>query len=319
MTENYKGKKIIVTGGLGFIGQNLVKALVDLGAEVIVVDDYSNSHHDVLEDYLEKVTVHKISVLDSEFFKICNQSIDFIFHLACRTIITCSEDPINDLKVNAESTLRILEHIRRGNMKNLKRFIYTSSASVYGSAEILPVKEDSPKSTMSQYAATKMLGENYTLMYNKMYGTNTSSVRYSNVYGVGQSFKNPYCGVIGKFIHLALNKEPLHVFGDGEQTRDYTYIDDSIQATLLAGIHPKAEGEVYNVGTNREYSVNYLIECIAKRLGCQEILFRPDRDIDNIRRRVIDISKIQQDLRWTPLINLDEGMKRTIEWYKSNI
>lgn len=311
----YRNKKVLVTGGLGFVGHNLVKVLVDQEAEVIVVDDQSNSTPEVLGTYQDKVEIVNISVLDPSFFKLLDGSINYIFHLACRTILTCGDDPIMDLQVNAQSTLLMLEHIRH-NMPHLDNFVYTSSCSVYGSSKNLPAAEDGVKSTLSQYAATKLLGESYALMYNHLYDVPTASVRYSNVYGEGQSARNPYCGVIGKFIDLALKGEKLTVFGDGEQTRDYTYIDDAVNATLLVGSHTKAFGEVFNVATSREFSVNYLIDCIGKILGPQEVIHEPDRDIDNIRRRVIDIEKIQTKIRWTPMVGLEEGIERTIAWYR---
>jgi len=199
------------------------------------------------------------------------------------------------------------------------RFVYTSSFSVYGSSTKLLASESDPTYLLSNYAASKLLGENYTLIYNKNYEIATSSVRYSNVYGYGQSPRNPYCGVLGKFVHNALTNEALSVFGDGEQTRDYTFITDAIDATILAAVHPKALGDVFNVGTGVETSVNELAEIIANHVGNVEVLNVPERDIDNIRRRSIDIEKIHQRLGWSPKVNIKKGIEKTLEWYKNTL
>jgi UDP-glucose 4-epimerase len=153
-------------------------------------------------------------------------------------------------------------------------------------------------------------------MYNRNYDLPTSSVRYSNVFGPGQSPTNPYCGVLGKFIHNALSDNSLAIFGDGEQTRDYTYIDDAVRATILSAVHPRAYGDVFNVGTSVETSVNDLVEIITKITGEKEINHIPERDIDNIRRRSIDITKIHNHLGWSPRTNVKIGVKLTIDWYR---
>jgi UDP-glucose 4-epimerase len=144
----------------------------------------------------------------------------------------------------------------------------------------------------------------------------TAVVRYSNVYGFGQSPLNPYCGVLGKFVHNSLSGESLKIFGDGEQTRDYTFITDAIKATILAAVHPLAYGDVFNVGTNVETSVNKLADIIQSIIGPCIIEHMPERDIDNIRRRMIDIEKIHQRLGWAPEIGMQKGIELTLNWYK---
>jgi UDP-glucose 4-epimerase len=237
--------------------------------------------------------------------------------ISCIQISASSKNPTLDLQVNAQSTLQILEFLKNNNPANFKRFIYTSSASVYGSQKNLPAEEDGITKVLSHYAATKLLGENYTMIYNMQYGISTSSVRYSNVYGYGQSPKNPYCGVLGIFIHNALSGLPLTVIGDGEQTRDYTFISDAVEATILAAVHPKAEGEVFNVGTSTETSVNKLVEVIKNEVPNIEVKYIPERDIDNIRKRSVAIEKIHQHLGWAPKYNIKKGISETLTWYKA--
>lgn len=320
MKNQIRNAKVIVTGGLGFVGHNLVKKLVnDYNCSVTVVDNGLNSSADSLNSIKNSYTLVSKSVMEDSVYPLLLDA-DYIFHLACVQIAHSSSDPLMDLHVNAESTLRMLEFLRRNiESLKLKRFVYTSSASVYGSAKNFPSSEEGTTKVLSHYAATKLLGENYTIIYNKQYGIPTSSVRYSNVYGYGQSPKNPYCGVMGKFIHNALFGLKLGVIGDGQQTRDYTFVTDAVDATILAAIHPHADGEIFNIGTGVEASVNEIAEQVCKNIPGTNVVYLPPRDIDNIRRRVMDISLIQDKLGWEPLVNLSEGIQKTIEWYKENV
>ncbi len=180
--------------------------------EVIVVDNCVNSSPTILGADIEKVKFHQISVLDTTQLFPLIQQVNFVFHLACKQISASGKDPLDDMRVNAESTLLMLEFIKNNELPLLERFVYTSSCSVYGSATTLPVSENDATIVLSNYAATKLLGENYTMIYNRSYNIPTSSVRYSNVYGYGQSPRNPYCGVFGKFVHNALINEVLYRF-----------------------------------------------------------------------------------------------------------
>jgi UDP-glucose 4-epimerase len=315
-----RGKKILVTGGLGFVGHNLVKTLVnEYQCKVIVVDDCTNSTESIIDSVRDKVEFQKLSVLDTERFFPLLADVHYIFHLACIQIAASSSDPIRDLQVNAQSTLQMLEQIRRMDYPLLERLVYTSSCSVYGSTSHLPLGEDDATHVLSNYAATKLLGEHYTLIYNRNYSIPVSVVRYSNVYGYGQSPRNPYCGVLGKFVHNALTGQPLTVVGDGEQTRDYTFISDAVDATILAAVHPRAYGDVFNVGTGIETSVNKLAELIRDHVTGANVVDVPERDIDNIRRRVVDIEKIHQRLGWVPKMGIQKGIQSTIDWYKTTL
>jgi len=310
----------MVTGGLGFVGHNLVKSLVnDYQCKVIVVDDCTNSSESMIDPVRDKVDFQKLSVLDTErFFPLLND-VHFIFHLACIQIAASSSDPLRDMQVNAQSTLQLLEQIRNGDYPLLERVVYTSSCSVYGSTSRLPLGENDATHVLSNYAATKLLGEQYTLIYNRNYNIPVSVVRYSNIYGYGQSPRNPYCGVLGKFIHNALTGQPLTVVGDGEQTRDYTFITDAVDATILAAVHPMAYGDIFNVGSGIETSVNKLAELISEYVSGSTVTYVPERDIDNIRRRVVDIEKIHQRLGWVPKTGIQKGIQSTIDWYRTTL
>ncbi|HYP51781.1 MAG TPA: NAD-dependent epimerase/dehydratase family protein, partial [Pyrinomonadaceae bacterium] len=221
-----------------------------------------------------------------------------------------------DLRVNGESTLNILEHIRHNSLPQLERFVYTGSCSIYGSSLELPLNENSKPNILSHYAATKYLGETYTQLYNTKYDLPTACVRYSNVYGYGQSPLNPYCGVLGHFIHNALTNQPLKIYGDGEQTRDYTFVTDAVAATILTAIHPRASGEIFNIGTSVETSVNKLADLIGALAPGAKIENHPDRDIDNIRRRWVSIEHIHRKLGWVPAVGIAKGVEATFNWYK---
>lgn len=316
--DKLKSKKVLVTGGLGFIGHNLVRTLVrQYGCDVAVVDDCSNSTPATLGDVLKEVRFHQISVLDSKALAPLLSEAHYVFHLACKQISVSSSDPFGHLAVNGKSTLEMLEYLRHHDLPHFERFIYTSSCSIYGSSTRLPSHEDSPKNILSNYSATKLLGEHFVEVYFRNYGLPVSMVRYSNVYGYGQSPTNPYCGVLGIFIHNALNKKPLTIFGDGEQTRDYTFITDALSATLLAAIHPLALGEVFNIGTSTETSVSKLAALIGELVADVQVKYVLERDIDNVRRRSIDIEKIHQRLGWTPRVTIRDGIKKTLEWYRN--
>ncbi|NOZ34235.1 MAG: NAD-dependent epimerase/dehydratase family protein [Chlorobi bacterium] len=318
--KKIRNQKILVTGGAGFVGHNLVKTLVnDFNCNVIVVDDLSNSSEKTLSEVANKIEFHKISVCDGKKLFPLFKDVNYIFHLACKQISSSGLEPNIHLRVNAESTLNILEYIRHNKLPDLKRFIYTGSTSIYGSSVKLPVNENDRPDVLSNYAATKLLGENYTSMYCRNYDIPVSVVRYSNVYGYGQSPRNPYAGVLGKFIHNALIGETLKIFGDGEQTRDYTFISDAVDATILAAVHPRAYGDVFNIGTTVETSVKKLVKIIAEIIDTVKYEHVPERDIDNIRRRSIDISKIHKNLGWAPRFGIERGIKETIEWYRTTL
>ena len=318
--DKIKGKKVLVTGGLGFVGHNLVKSLVnDYECNVVVVDDCTNSSEAAIAPVRDKITFHKLSVLDTERFFPLLGDVQYVFHLACIQIAASGSSPLQDMQVNAQSTLLLLEHLRHNNHPLLERLVYTSSCSVYGSSSRLPVDENSGTRVLSNYAATKLLGEQYTMIYNRNYDIPVSVVRYSNVYGYGQSPRNPYCGVLGKFVHNSLTSQPLSIFGDGEQTRDYTFITDAVDATILAAVHPMAFGDIFNIGTSVETSVNKLVQLITQYVPGCEVRNVPERDIDNIRRRMIDIEKIHQRLGWAPKVGIQKGIELTIDWYKSTL
>jgi UDP-glucose 4-epimerase len=228
--------------------------------------------------------------------------------------VVSTRNPREDFETNIGGTLNVLLAARA---TGIRRLVYTSSTSVYGNPRYLPINEDDRLELLTPYAVSKLAGEHYCTAFFESYGLPTVSVRYSNIFGPGQDPANPYCGVVAKFIEAMFAGRPPMIHGDGNQTRDFTYIDDAVEATLLAATSERALGEVFNVGTGIETSVNRLAEALIAVTGAH---VRPEhadrRDVDNIRRRVMNIEKARRALRWVPEVSLEEGLRRTVEWQR---
>ncbi|MCX7785706.1 MAG: NAD-dependent epimerase/dehydratase family protein [candidate division WOR-3 bacterium] len=303
---------VLVTGGAGFVGSNLVDALVARKVKTIVLDDLFTGKIENLpkSDLVEFV---EGSVCDEALVKKLVKEVDLIFHLAARNIIVSTKNPREDFAVNIGGTLNILLAAKEKGIK----VVYTSSTSIYGNPRYLPINEDDAINPFTPYATSKLAGENYCFSFYETYGLPTAVVRYSNIYGVKQRPDNPYCGVVAKFFDAVIKDQPPSIHGDGEQTRDFTYVDDAVEATILAASE-KADGQIYNVGTGIETSINTLAQKIIKLFGKNITPTYIDRrDIDNIRRRVVNIEKIRKELRWIPKFSLDDGLKKTKEWILS--
>ena len=310
----FKDKKILVTGGAGFVGSNLVEKLVKEEAVVTVLDDLFTGDLSNLE-YIKNVTFIKGSVTDFDLVEDLVQKMDIVFNLACRNIIVSTQRPREDFNVNIGGMLNILIAAKK---YGIEKIVYSSSASVYGNARYLPVNEDDRITILNPYAASKLAAENYCMAFYESYDIPVTVLRYSNVYGIKQSPTNPYCGVVSKFFDSVLNDHPIQIHGDGEQTRDYTCVDDVVEATMLAALSPKVVGEVFNIGTGKETSVRELANLVLEISGkSSRPMFIDRRDIDNIRRRVLNIEKVRKHLKWIPTTTLQDGLKKTYKWLLS--
>ena len=313
LERSFGARRILVTGGAGFVGSAVTRRLVDAGARVTVLDDLFTGQAEAVPT---GATLIKGSVTDAALVRELVADHSLILHLAARNIIASTANPLDDYATNIGGTLNILLAAKESKPD---RVVYTSSASVYGNPRSIPINEDDALWTLSPYAVSKLGGENYCTAFAESYGLRVATVRYSNVFGPGQRPDNPYCGVVSKFLVEAYAGRPISIHGDGEQTRDYTFIEDAVDATLAAAIHPRAEGEIFNIGTGIETSVNRLAAGVGDALGVEiDVRHIDRRDIDNIRRRVVNIEKIRRMLRWTPQWTLDHGLAETATWYKAS-
>ncbi len=292
--------KVLVTGGSGFIGAHLVRRLVAEGAQVVVLDDGTTGDFGRLREVEYQRVVG--SVADPIFVSRCMVGVEVVFHLAARNIIESIQYPAEDCDTNVRGTLNVLMAGRD------RRVVYASSASVYGNARRLPACEDDECYLLTPYAASKYAGEGYCQAFYESYRTQVTVLRYSNVYGPGQGE-----GVIPRFMSRARRGEPLRIHGDGSQTRDFTHVDDVVVATLLAARSERAVGEVFNIGTGVETSVNELADLVSEGMG-QEREYVPRRDVDGIKRRAVNIEKARRVLRWEPKVSLRVGLGAGMGW-----
>jgi len=305
------GKRALVTGGAGFVGSVLARRLVEgHGAIVTVLDDLTTGNWANIAalkvDFVEGSVEDKKLVADSV------AASDIIFHLAARGIVPSSTYPEEDYGVNIGGTLNLL---CAATKYSIEKFVYTSTSSIYGNPRYLPTNEDDSKGFLNLYSVSKYAAECYCRAFCELNEAPITILRLSNVYGENQNPENRYCGVIGKFISAALKGEDLRVHGDGDQTRDYTFVDDAVEAIIRAATSPRSVDRVYNVGTGREVTVNQLARMTLDLCGSNSKVVHIDRrDIDNIRRRVLNIERIRHDLKWIPQVTLEEGLARTIEW-----
>ena len=309
-----RDRRILVTGGAGFVGSNLVRRLLRERARVTVLDDLFTGRRENLpgegHEFVEG------SVCDPGLVERLVAAHDLIFHLAARNIVVSTRNPREDFETNIGGTLNVLLAARAAGGK---RVVYTSSTSVYGNPRYLPMNEDDPLSLLTPYAVSKLAGENYCMAFYESYGLHATAVRYSNIFGPGQDPANPYCGVVAKFLESLLAGRPPVIHGDGNQTRDFTYIDDAVEATVLAGTSDRSLGEVFNVGSGVETRVNELAAVLIRLTGARVAPAHTDRrDVDNIRRRVVNIEKTRRALRWVPEVTLEEGLRRTVEWQREH-
>jgi nucleoside-diphosphate-sugar epimerase len=304
--------RYLVTGGAGFIGSHIVDRLRARGDEVRILDDFSSGKR---ENVPQGVEVVEGSVADLETAHRAVAGCDFVIHQAAIPSVPRSvKDPVSSNRANVDGTLNMLVAARD---TGVKRLVFAGSSSVYGESAVLPKREDMRPAPLSPYALQKLIGEQYCQMFTRLYGLETVTTRYFNVFGPRQQPGSPYSGVISLFIEaLAQGKAPM-VHGDGRQTRDFTFVGDVVTGVLKAAEAPGAAGEVINVAAGGRISLTELIRNIQMVLKTDvEPVFGPVREGD-VRDSQADIAKARQLLGFTPTVPFDEGLRETIAWFQS--
>ena len=299
-------KTILVTGGAGFIGSHMVDRLVKEGFEVTVIDNLANGRLDNIEHHKGKVSFINVDIgdyaieLDSYF-----ENVHYVFHYAALAdIVPSINEPIKYHKANVDGTIRVLEASKKS--KNLKKFVYAASSSCYGIPEVYPTPETSPIAPEYPYAHTKTVGEQYVMHWGQLYDMPVVSMRFFNVYGIRHRTSGTYGAVFGVFLAQLLNNKPLTIVGDGEQTRDFTYVTDIVDACYRASKSDITQ-EIFNVGSDNTYSINYLVKLLGGEP--QYIPKRPGEPDCTYA----DISKIKKMLNWTPKVTFEDGVKIMLE------
>lgn len=315
-----EGSVFLVTGGAGFIGSNLCEALIEMGYTVRCLDDLSTGKYENVE-HLEKsgrFTFIKGDIRDLDTCLSACDGVDYVLNQAAWGSVPRSiEMPLLYEEINIRGTLNMMEAAR---VKGVKKFVYASSSSVYGDHPVLPKKEGAEGKVLSPYALTKKVDEEYGRLYKVLYGLDTYGLRYFNVFGRRQNPEGMYAAVIPKFLKLLLNDEAPTINGDGRQSRDFTYIDNVIEANLKACLAPsEAAGEAFNIGAGgREYLIdvyNDLCDALGKKI---EPVFGPPRAGD-IRDSNADISKARELIGYDPEYDFKKGIALAIDWYKENL
>ena len=307
--------RYLVTGGAGFIGSNVVDELLRRGHSVVVLDDLSTGSEENLAGVRSAIDLRIGSVIDLATVQSACVDVDYVIHLAARTSVPKSvKDPLETNSVNIDGTLNVLVAARDAKVR---RFVYAASSAAYGETPTLPKIESMPAEPISPYGVTKFVGELYAQVFGRVYGLENASVRYFNVFGPRQDPTSQYSGVLSRFMLAILKGEPLVIYGDGEQSRDFTFIDNIVDETLRACEAPGASGKVFNGGTGTRVSLNEVAKLLEKIAGKKiQTKYEPPRDGD-IRDSQADISLARKILGYTPCVLFEEGLRRTWDWYKS--
>ena len=298
--------KALVTGGAGFIGSHIVDRLIRDGHEVVVLDDFSTGHRSNLTEH-ERLTIVEGDISNADTVNECMQGVDWVFHKAAvASVPKTVNDPVGSSLVNYHGTLHLLEAARKNKVK---RFVFASSAALYGDEPTLPKVETMCPVTLSPYAVDKLASEFACGMYTKLYGLDTVCLRYFNVYGPRQDPSSPYSGVISIFTDKLKNKQIPTIFGDGEQTRDFVFVSDVVEANMKAITTEEGVGEYYNVATGNKVTLNNLLKILYDIYGLEFDVNYGDVRQGDIKESYAVIDKAISKLNWNPTVELNQGLK----------
>lgn len=319
----WNDKRILITGGIGFIGSNLARRLVAEGAQVTAVDSLIPSYGGNVRniaDIADRIRVNVCDVRDRFAIEYLVQQQDYLFNLAGQTShLDSMTDPQTDLDINASAQLSILEACRRTNPGI--RLVFASTRQVYGRPDYLPVDERHPIRPVDVNGINKLAGEGYHILYSDVYGIRSTVLRLTNTYGPSMRVKDARQTFLGIWVRQLLEGKAIRVFGDGNQVRDFNYVDDCVAAMLLAAREDAAIGKVYNLGSEEVISLKDLAAMLTSRIapGTFELVpFPPERKAIDIGDYYSDFSLIRNDLGWKPTVNLEAGLARTVEYFAKN-
>jgi nucleoside-diphosphate-sugar epimerase len=311
-------KKHIVTGGAGFIGSALVRGLLALGdGTVEVIDDLSTGRQENLEEVASQIVFHRADIRDLDAVSSTIAGADTVFHIAAIPSVPKSVvDPVPSHESNIDGTFNVLRACVEGKVRKV---VYAASSSAYGDTEVLPKVETMQPNPKSPYAAQKLMGEYYCSAFSSCYGLDATSLRFFNVYGPRQDPGSPYSGIISVFMTCVLNRTSPTIHGDGEQTRDFTYIDDVVDLVIKASKAPGVAGKVFNAGNGNRYSLNQIWKLVQKTEGVEvPAKYGPPRAGD-VRDSQADTAAAIRELGLAPRFSIEEGLRRTLEWYRSSV
>jgi len=308
----------LITGIGGFIGSSLARALLSRGEQVRGVDNFCTGKRENLADILDRIDFHEADIVDlAAMHKAC-AGVDFVLHQAAIPSVPKSVlDPLGSNQANVDGTVNVLIAARDAKVK---RLVYAASSSAYGDTPTLPKREDMKPDPISPYAVAKLASEHYLISFYRCYQLETVALRYFNIFGPRQDPSSPYSGVLAKFITAMLRGEQPSIYGDGEQSRDFTYIDNAVEANLLACKAPAAKvaGQMFNVATGRRVSLNETFKLLQPLTSYKgQPKYGPERGGD-IKHSLADISKAEAGLGYKPKIDFEEGLRRTVEWYRKS-
>jgi len=311
--------KYLVTGAGGFIGSNIVHFLIARGDEVRGLDNLSHSRRENIADILDKFDFREADVTNFNAVLSACKGMDFVLHQAAVGSVPRSiDDPVGTNESNVTGTLTVLQAARQAG---IKRVVYASSSSVYGDTPALPKRESMPPEPISPYAVSKYAGELYAQTFSKIMGLETVSLRYFNVFGPRQHPSSQYAAVIPKFVRQMLCGEQPTIYGDGKQTRDFTFIDNVVSANLLACDAPaqEASGRTFNVATGKSYSLNELYSMLQKVIGFTKPPRYEGARTGDVHDSLADIGPAEKALAYKTLVDFQEGLRRTVEWYRGEL
>jgi nucleoside-diphosphate-sugar epimerase len=309
-------KLYLVTGGAGFIGSHIAEALLRRGNRVRVLDNLSTGRRENLAHIINELEFIEADIRDYEATRGAMEDVHIVFHEAAIPSVPRSvAEPQLNHDNNTTGTFNVLLAARDANVR---RVVFAASSSAYGETEVLPKREEMLPNPLSPYAVAKLVGEFYCQVFTRVYGLETVSLRYFNVFGPRQDPSSPYSGVISKFITALLNNETPVVYGDGEQSRDFTYVDNIVAANLRAAEAPAASGEVMNLGLSERTTLNQLLAELQRIIGTNHQPRYEAARSGDIRHSLADITRAEELLNYQPTVGLAEGLRRTVEWYREN-